>query len=238
MSSTEINKPIIILDYDGTLHDSRFIYEPAFREIMHEIADMGWIEHEEYSSEEINYWIGFSAKEMWERFHPELVAAKKSYAGRRIGERMKALAANGAARLYPGAKEALDKLHEQYTLYFLSNCMSDYAAVHRKVFGLDRWFECFYCTGDYGFKQKEEVFAEQIYEPGTSYIAVGDRIKDITLAASCGLKSIGCLYGFGTKEELERADVLIKDISELPEAVKKLAAACRTNIAGTGCGYS
>lgn len=216
-------EPNIILDYDGTLHDARRIYEPAFRDTMHEIADLGWIEREEYSTDEINYWIGFSAKEMWERFHPELEAAKQSYAGRRIGERMKELVTRGGASLYPGAEEALDRLHKHYTLYFLSNCMSDYAAVHRKAFGLDRWFEHFYCTGDYGFRQKEAVFSEHIYEEGSSYIAVGDRIKDITLASSCGLKSIGCLYGFGTKEELKQADILVDDISKLPEAVSFLS---------------
>ncbi len=216
------DRPVIILDYDGTLHDSVRIYEPAFRTVMQEITDRGWIEQETYTSEGIIRWIGYSAREMWQCFHPELSDMQRSYAGRRIGEEMKRLAEDGKARLYPGAEEVLAGLHKDYKMYFLSNCMSDYAETHRRAFGLDRWFDRYYCTGDYGFKQKEEVFAEHIYEPGLSYIAVGDRSKDITLAAQCGLRAIGCLYGFGSAEELKGADILIRDIAELPEAVAEL----------------
>lgn len=213
------DRTILVLDYDGTLHNSRIVYEAAFRAVMKEIADKGWIPHENYTSEEINYWIGFSAPEMWEKFHPELSSEKKAYAGRSIGRRMMEDIRDGKAELYAGVPEVLDILKEDYELIFLSNCMSEYAEAHREAFGLDRWFDRYFCTGDYGFKQKEQVFAEHIYEPGRRYTAVGDRIKDIRLASECGLRSVGCLYGFGSRDELEAADVLIGDIRELPEAV-------------------
>lgn len=216
------DRTILVLDYDGTLHNSRIVYEAAFRTVMNEISDKGWIPHEDYTSEEINYWIGFSAPEMWERFHPELSDEQKDYAGRRIGRLMMDDIRDGKARLYNGVPEVMDRLKEDYELIFLSNCMEEYSKVHRKAFGLDRWFDRYFCTGYYGFKQKEQVFAEHIYKPGRRYIAVGDRIKDITLAAECGLGSIGCLYGFGSSEELQGADLLINDISELPDAVRKV----------------
>ena len=215
-------KTILILDYDGTLHDSSAVYEPAFRKVMQEIADLGWIPHEEYTSEEIAYWVGFSAQEMWMKFHPELSDEQRMTAGKRIGKYMLEDVAAGRGRLYPGVPEALEKLKDKYELMFFSNCMRDYANVHREAFGLDRWISSYYCTGDYGFKQKEEVFAEHIYDPSRKYIAVGDRIKDMNLAAGCGLKSIGCLYGFGTAEELKSANALIRDISELEEAADRL----------------
>ena len=216
------NKPILILDYDGTLHNAAYIYEPAFRSVMGELQEEGIIPHEEYSSEEISYWIGFSAKEMWEKFHPELDEAIREAAGRRIGDKMMEAVRNGRAQLYPGTEAVLDELKKEHTLYFLSNCLDDYAAVHRECFGLDRWFSEYFCTGYYGYRQKEEVFAENIYKPGQSYIAIGDRIKDIRLASECGLHSVACLYGFGSEEELKTADVMIKDISELPDAVGKI----------------
>ncbi|MCQ2552965.1 MAG: HAD family hydrolase [Clostridia bacterium] len=209
------NRTILILDYDGTLHNSVVIYEPAFRKVMAEISEMGWIEKEEYSSEEITYWVGFSAKEMWEKFHPELSDEQKSYAGRRIGQYMLKDVADGRGKLYDGALETLEALSKKYKLVFFSNCNSEYAEVHKKAFGLDRFIEEFWCTGDYGFKQKEEVFAEHIYQPGRHYIIVGDRIKDMNLAKSCGMPFVGCLYGFGTEKELEGADYLIGSISEL-----------------------
>ena len=216
------NKPILILDYDGTLHNTAYIYEPSFRSVMEELQKEGIIPHEEYSSEEISYWIGFSAKEMCEKFHADLDEEIREAAGRRIGDRMIEAVRNGRARLYPGTEAVLDELKKEYTLYFLSNCQDAYAAVHREYLGLDRWFSEYFCTGHYGFRQKEEVFAENIYKQGQSYIAIGDRIKDIRLASECGLCSVACLYGFGSEDELKTADVIIKDISELPEAVRKI----------------
>ncbi len=212
-----------MLDYDGTLHDSSYVYEPAFRAVMKEISALGWIPEKEYTSDEIRYWIGFSAAEMWMRFHPELSEEQRTAAGRKIGRLMLEAVESGRGRLYPGTEETLDALKEDYELVFFSNCDQSYADTHRKAFGLDRWFSRYYCTGNYGWAQKEQVFAEQIYEPGRHYIAVGDRIKDMNLAAGCGLKSVGCLYGFGSAEELAPADVLIRDIRELKAAVDRLS---------------
>ena len=218
----EKKKPVLILDYDGTLHDSSAIYEPAFRRTMTELQEQGWIPKEEYTSEEINYWVGFTAQEMWLKFHPELSDEQRNTAGRRIGKYMMEALRTGRGRLYEGVRETLEALHQDYELVFLSNCMSDYASVHREIFGLDRWIDRYFCTGDYGFKPKEEVFEKYIREPGRQYIAVGDRMKDRRLAESCGLPFIGCLYGFGTVEELQPADALIESVSELKAAADRI----------------
>ena len=215
-------KTILVLDYDGTLHDSSYVYEPAFRRTMKEISARGWIPEAEYTSEEILFWVGFSSSEMWMRFHPELSQEQRAEAGALIGRYMLADVAAGRGRLYPGVPEALSGLSESYELIFFSNCRKPYMETHRRAFGLDRWIGSYYCVGEYGNLQKEEVFEQYIRQPGRHYIAVGDRIKDIRLAGKCGLPSIGCLYGFGTAEELSAADVLISDIRELKAAADSL----------------
>ena len=175
-----------------------------------------------YTSEEINYWVGFTAQEMWLKFHPELSDEQRNTAGRRIGKYMMEALRTGRGRLYEGVRETLEALHQDYELVFLSNCMSDYASVHREIFGLDRWIDRYFCTGDYGFKPKEEVFEKYIREPGRQYIAVGDRMKDRRLAESCRLPFIGCLYGFGTGEELQPADALIESVAEMKSAADRI----------------
>lgn len=215
-------KYTVILDYDGTLHNSCVIYEPAFRKAMLEIESLGWIEHKEYTSEEIVHWVGFSATEMWMRFHPELSEEQRSYASNLIGRYMREAMENGMAELYRGTEEQLETIAKEHSLIFLSNCDRKYMEAHKKIFGLDSWFDEFYCTGDYGFASKEQVFSEHICKENEIYVAVGDRIKDILLAQKSGIKSIGCLYGFGSKEELKDADILINDISELKSALEKL----------------
>ena len=44
----------------------------------------------------------------------------------------------------------------------------------------------------------------------------------IETAEKNGLKSIGCGYGYGSPEELSAADIIVSDIMEIPDAVKKL----------------
>lgn len=215
-------KTILVLDYDGTLHDSSAVYEPAFRKVMEEISALDWIERREYTSEEIRYWVGFSATEMWKLFQPKLSEERKQIAGKRIGQYMLEYIRAGRGRLYPQTEEVLLQLSKKYELLFFSNCDEAYLEAHRQAFGLNRFFTSFYCTGSYGFGQKEEVFAEHIYRPERSYIVVGDRNKDLALAKACGLPCVGCLYGFGSKEELKEADCLITDICLLEQAVDSL----------------
>ena len=45
---------------------------------------------------------------------------------------------------------------------------------------------------------------------------------DIETAVKNNLKSVGCAYGYGNPDELKNADIIINDISELPEALEKL----------------
>jgi len=214
----------LILDYDGTLFDTQSVYEPAFRRFMKEITDAGWIAHAEYTSEEISGWIGITPREMWLAFRPELSEEQREFAAKRIGEYMLEDLFAGKGRLYPEVCAVLASLRERYELILLSNCGNHYLEAHTKTFSLDRWIHIFYCTGDYGFISKEEVFEKYIKQDGVKYIAVGDRYKDMLLAKNSGIDFIGCTYGFGSSEELDGADALIDSIEQLPEAVERILA--------------
>lgn len=216
-----MEKTILILDYDGTVHDSMAVYEPAFRRAMSEMEDLGWMKHREYTSDEIKYWIGYSAKEMWDLFQPDFSQEKKEFGSSLLGKYMKAAVDNGSARLYPNAREVLTRLHEKYELYYLSNCKDAYLEANRRNFQLDQYYDVFHSSEEFGFIPKEEIFLK-IRIPGRKYIVVGDREADLRLAKKNNLPFIGCLYGFCTEGELDEADMLISDITELPDAVDKL----------------
>lgn len=216
-----MKKTILILDYDGTVHDSMAIYEPAFRQAMKELEELGWMAHKEYTPEEIKYWIGYSAKEMWNRFQSDFSQDQMDYGSTLLGKYMKAGVDNGNARLYPHAGEVLTKLHEKYELYYLSNCKNAYLIANRKNFDLDQYYDRFFSSEEFGFIPKEEIF-RKIRMPGRKYIVVGDRDADLRLAKENHLPFIGCLYGFCSSGELNQADVLISDIRELPDAVDKI----------------
>ncbi len=69
---------------------------------------------------------------------------------------------------------------------------------------------------------KAEVIKEVIKQSGSSFnietaVMVGDRMYDIAGAKSAGIRSVGVTYGYGGKEELEKAgaDYIVSDVKEL-----------------------
>ena len=213
----------VILDFDGTIHDCAAIYVPAFRVGHKYLVDSGLMEYREYSDEEIISYLGFSPKEMWDNFAPDLPDEEKKKVTIMVSDHMAKLAEEGKARLYDGAKETLRALKRQgHTLIFLSNCLHSYMELHRRVHGLDEFFSAYYCSEDYGYIRKPEIFEYIKKEHEGMYVVVGDRYFDLEVAWEHRLKSIGCDYGYGERDELVRANMIINDIRELPRAVVKV----------------
>ncbi len=213
----------IILDYDGTLHDCIRIYAPAFRLSYDGLVRRGLMPPRAWQDKELEHWLGLTATEMWDTFAPQLSQEERTAAGAVVGTEMVRQINIGNARLYPGAAEALDRMKRQgHRLVFLSNCRTAYMQAHRDAFGLDDWFSGFYCSEDFGWKSKPEVFLtirEQFPGP---YIAVGDRNKDLELARVHGLKAVGCAYGYGSLAELSDANIIVQSSAEIPDAVDTL----------------
>ena len=213
----------LIFDYDGTIHNSILTYAPAFRTTMKWLSDNGYIADREYTDKEISYWLGFNSTDMWGQFHPELDPDIREKARIMLGQDMARRIDNGEGSLYEGAEEMLTDLkRRRYTLIFLSNCRFHYLERHKRVFGLDRFFDHFYCCEAYDFIPKYEIFRKIAPLHEGSFIIIGDRFHDIETAVVNGLPSIGCGYGFGSREELSAADLIVDSISDIPDAVEKL----------------
>ncbi|KMT20999.1 HAD family hydrolase [Clostridium cylindrosporum] len=208
----------IIFDYDGTLHNSIKIYSPAFREAYKYLVKKGYAKHREWKDDEISIWLGYSSKDMWNNFMPELPQGEKEKCSSIIGSYMIECMANSLAELYDGSIEILEYLKQKgYNLIFLSNCKIKYMDEHRRIFKLDKYFNDFYCTEEFDFKPKYEIFNRIKEKYLGDFIVVGDRDVDIELAKTHGLYSIGCTYGFGSLEELKSADVKIDSILEIKD---------------------
>ncbi len=213
----------LIFDYDGTLHQSMLTYAPAFRATCKMLADMGYMPEKEYTDEEISYWLGFNSTDMWNNFLPDVPAEIKEKARVFLGENMGQRIENGEGALYPHAEDVLAELKEQgHILIFLSNCRVKYMERHSRVFRLDRFFDYFYCCEEFDFIPKYQIFRLFSLQHKGRFIVIGDRFHDIETAEKNGLKSIGCGYGYGKKGELSAADIIVGDITEIPDAVKKL----------------
>ena len=63
----------IIFDYDGTIHNTLGIYEPAFREAYQWLSEQNVVEEQKIETAQLAGWLGLNSKEMWDTFLPELM---------------------------------------------------------------------------------------------------------------------------------------------------------------------
>lgn len=218
-----LSRPTIIFDFDGTLHDSMYIYRIALTRGYQWLVDAGKALPRELSDADMAANIGLTVQEAWARMCPEIPWSVAKDAAAIVGDTMHALIADGTARLYPGVPEMLQQLADAgYPLVFLSNCRTVYLEVSRKAFDLDRWFSGYYAAEQYGDIPKEEIFDIIRQEFPGPYIAVGDRYKDLALARAHDLKSVGCLFGYGSREELADATALVSSPAEIVDAIARI----------------
>ncbi len=210
------NIKTVIFDYDGTLHNSTYIYADAFRLVYEQMVYDGVAPAREFTDHEITKWLGYSAQDMWQAFMPELSLRDRMYYSKEIGQRMTLKIKNKQAVLYEGALETLAYLKEKgYNVLYLSNCGHQFMSMHTECFDLNNYFDHMYCSGDYDNKPKYEIFnLIKAQYPG-EYLMVGDRFHDMDIAKHHPIYTAGCAYGFGSMRELEDADVILQDIRDL-----------------------
>lgn len=216
----------LIFDYDGTLHESLCIYAPAFRLGYCHLVKKGLASHKEFSDAEISRWLGFSAKDMWENFMPELPQPERDLCSGIIGDEMVRLTLAGKAKLYPGAKTVLRQLSAAgHNLIFLSNCKHSYMQAHRNYFELDQYFSEFYCTEDFNYVPKWRIAGLILAKVSGKCIVIGDRWQDIETALRHQLFSVGCTYGYCGTDELNDATIQVSSVEGILNAV---AACCNS----------
>lgn len=212
----------LIFDFDGTLHETGRIYIAAFRETREKLLEDGYAVRE-YTDGEIEKWLGVNTPDMWREFMPDLSPAQTDHYARYLGTVLGGLLSGPQAHLYAGAEEMLDTLKARgCTMVILSNCTCIYRDTAIRRFGLDRWFSAFFCCEAYGDKPKEEIFPEIAKRYPGPWCVIGDRASDLKTAQAHALRSIGCAYGYGTREELASADILVDSIRDIPAAVEQL----------------
>ncbi len=207
---------LIIFDYDGTLHNTAKLYANAVRGAYSLLVQKGFAENKYYSDEYLSKYLGFTAKDMWDDFMPDLPCNLKELSAKIVGENMINGIKNGEASLYDGVPEMLDNLKKYCRLVILSNCDERYMNAHREYFWLDKWFDDYYTAEKYDNLPKELIIPKikESY-PNDDYIVIGDRLSDFTAAQKNGIQCIGCTYGFGTAQEYVDCDFTVDSPSKI-----------------------
>lgn len=125
--------------------------------------------------------------------------------------------------VYPGIPALLSELKSSGKRLILATSKPDVFSIEiLKHFGLYDYFDFFACaTMDEKRVTKPEIIRYALDELKITdldtCVMVGDREHDIFGAKAAGIRSIGVLYGYGTREELEKAgaDAIAETVEDL-----------------------
>ena len=215
---------VIVFDFDGTLHDTTILYGCACRNVLNWIKGKGFELPSDTSDKKISTYLGWPAPEMWDDYMPYLPEEIKKEAIERVNTEMGNEIKKGNITFYPGTFEMLDELKKKgYRLMVLSNCTKDYLEIMDSVCNLRKWFDGLYAGERFDFKPKTEIMKIIMEDfPDTEYVMAGDRSSDIEVGDLKNVKTIGCTYGFGSKEELNFADFIAEKPLDILEIIESL----------------
>ncbi len=208
----------ILFDLDGTLTDSG---RGITNSVAYALTKFG-LKFE--SKDELRCFIGPPLIKMF----MEKFGVSENEARELVKKYREYYAVNGIFEndLYDGIEELLSALSASGKKLILATSKPElFAARILEHFGIDKYFS-FICgaTMDEKRTEKDAVIEYALENAGISNVSdvvmVGDREYDIFGAAKFGINSIGVLYGYGSREELETANATY--IAETVEDILKI----------------
>ena len=208
---------ILLFDLDGTLTDSGPGIMHAAKTALQSFGIDG------LSEQELRYFVG---PPLWESFGKYLPEEQISAAIDRFREyyRVTGWLENEP---YPGVRECLHALKAAGTrMYVATSKLESMARQVLTHFDLLRYFDgvCGGIADDPEAGKKANVVRRALREAGCTEfsraILSGDREYDIYGGHAAGIQTVGVLYGYGSREELEKAGA--DALAETPEALLAL----------------
>jgi phosphoglycolate phosphatase len=209
----------VLLDLDGTLVDS----QPGI--LASCMAALRALGHEPAEILDIKRVIGPPLEDV-------LQFLLQPYGDDRIGEAVLAYRQHYGeiglfgSQLYPGIGASLKAMQQAgLRIYLATSKRETFARCILEHLGLAPYFEGIHGSVPGGeLDHKPELLAHILSEHGISpahSLMVGDRRHDISGAHAVGMRGLGVLWGYGTRDELETAgaDRLVESTDDLARAV-------------------
>lgn len=123
--------------------------------------------------------------------------------------------------LYPNVKEVLSSL----SAINIINTNKPEGITHTilKQLGIDGFFERVVDFNTFGVRKPDPLpvleISKEVGVDLKDVLVIGDSDYDVNCAKNAGVDSCGVLYGFGSPADLEGADYLIENISEIQNIV-------------------
>ena len=215
-----MKKGTIFFDFDGTIHETMYIYGPALdkaKEYLYEHK----IPHKGLERELYHTYLGYNADDMWKMVMGGNDLETIHYVSSIVGREMNLNLDRGLGRLYTKTEETLMELKKRgYTLVYISNARNRYYEKVKETYELDRFFDGFLTSEMYNELPKEEILKSVMNDYPAPYSIVGDRFFDMVGGHKNNMTTIFCNYGYGKPEEGNDASYRIDSIDELLEIIK------------------
>jgi phosphoglycolate phosphatase len=205
----------LFFDLDGTLTDPAPGITACLLHATSALGGSGW------SLADLRRFIGPPLKDVFAEIFATEDAALIDEAIRCYRERFSTVGLYENA-VYTDVPPALAALREQgHALRVVTSKPHVYADRIVDHFGLRQYFARVYgaeLSGERSAKAELIAFALQSEGVGAERACmIGDRSHDVAGAKACGVRAIGVTWGYGTREELERAgaDCVVDDVAAL-----------------------
>ena len=189
---------LILFDLDGTISDP---ITGIARSINYALKALGF---EEVSEGRIAKFIGIPLDETFAALCESESGELVNQLVLKYRERFSTLGYSENV-LYPGVGKVLADLYARKVhLAICTSKRADYAWKILRMFQLDSLFR-FVDGGDVGIRKEQQIarmLADRKITRNT--MMIGDRSVDLAAAHASGLASAGVLWGYGSREELER----------------------------------
>lgn len=191
----------LIFDFDGTINDTSEGIYATFRAVLKQFGI-------DASATDLTEHIGPPLKFSYTKLVGEANCAKAIDLHAKTFADINAVA---MSKPYDGAIELLDKLKRsgKYTLSVASCKYQPHLIASLKMFGLDKYFNYVYAQTETR-QFKAEVINALVEENGlnrSECLMIGDTVNDVDGATANGIDVLAVTYGFGKREDLERAQV-------------------------------
>jgi phosphoglycolate phosphatase-like HAD superfamily hydrolase len=202
---------------DGTLLQTEKLSTPAFQRTFAQLREKKLWEGPTPNESELVNVLGMTIEQVWNTLLPGAGEETRKAADHLLLQNEIRLIQERVTELYPGVKETLQHLHEKgIPLFVASNGQEEYIEAICNEYELKPFFTDLYSAGRFQTRSKNDLVAKLLRDYQIKQaVMVGDRHSDVEAGTTNGLFTIGCDFGFATEGELDGADRIIADFSEL-----------------------
>ena len=206
----------LIFDIDGTLWDSRAIVAKGYNDYLREIGRPDLQVDAEY----LKTLFGKTMTEIADIMLDSIPQPQRYDVMQGCMDREDEFLHQDPCDIaFPGVRETLEKLKEDYRLFIVSNAQCGYPELMMDKLGIRHLFEGWMCFGDTNLPKGDTIRILMERHGVTDAVYIGDTQGDLEASQKAGIPFIFCTFGFGNPEEW---DAKIDAFTDLPELLKTM----------------